>query len=105
LLGNLGLGSSDVGGRVGIHEATPELAVLELGSDRRAYAEAAAADLGAAGAPAVGVGDAPAGGELLALPVTDIFGTGGVGSESHGGDGESQNSSEGNADHVGGWRE
>jgi len=102
LLLNLGLGSRDGSGRVGVSEATSELAILVLGSYSRADAEAAAADLGAAGAPAVGIGDASAGGELLALAVTDILSTGIVGSESHDGDREGQSSSEGDANHVGG---
>lgn len=105
LLRDLGLGSRFVGGSVGVNEATSELAVLGGCSDGRAYAEAAAADLGAAGASAVGIGDASASGELLALAVTDILGAGGVGSEGHGGDGEGKSNSEGDANHVCGWND
>lgn len=75
-------------GSIGVSEATSEFAILELCSYGRADAEAAGADLGTAGAPAVGIRDTSAGRELLALAITDIFSTGVVGSEGHCGDGD-----------------
>lgn len=54
---------------------------LELGAFSRADANAAGVDLGAARAATVRVGDAPASGELLGFAVTDVFGTGVVGSQ------------------------
>lgn len=75
-------------GSVGISEATSELSILGLCSYGGADAETTGAYLGAAGAPAVGIGDASAGRELLALGVTDILRTGGVGSEGHNRDGD-----------------
>lgn len=56
----------------------------------RADAEAAGADLSAAGASAIGIGGASAGRELLSLAVTDILSTSVVGSEGHDGDGDWQ---------------
>ena len=61
---------------------------MELSSHGRADANAATANLSAASAPAVGAGDASAGGELLALSVADIPSTGIVGGEGHHGDGD-----------------
>lgn len=57
------------------------LPVLELGALSGADAHATGVDLGAACTATVRVGDAPAGGELLALAVTDVFGTGVVGGQ------------------------
>lgn len=127
LLGDLGLGGGNGGRRVGVGEAAAELAVLELGALGGADAEAAAADLSAAGTTAVGIGDASTGGELLGLAVADIGSTGGVGGKGHDGDGDykwvsdchwrseqpkgrdkrgltSQSSSESDANHIDGWR-
>lgn len=73
---------------VGVNETTPELAVLELSSFGRADAKTTSADLGAAVASAVSIGDASAGGELLALAVADILGAGIVGGKGHDGDGD-----------------
>jgi hypothetical protein len=76
-------------GSVGVSEATSELAILELRSHGRAYTQAAAANLSAAGASAVGIRHASTGCELLALAVTNILSTGVVGSENgHDGDGD-----------------
>lgn len=78
--------SSYVGIRV--NETTSELAILELCSNSGADTKATAANLCAAGAPAVGIRYASAGRELLALAVTDILSTGIIGSESNGGNGD-----------------
>ncbi len=75
-------------GSVGVNEATSELAILALSSYGRADTETTAADLSAAGASAVSIGDASASGELLAGAVTDILSTGIVGSKGHNGDGD-----------------
>jgi hypothetical protein len=57
------------------------LSVLELGALSGADANATGVDLGAACTATVGVGDAAASGKLLALAVSDIFGTGVVGGQ------------------------
>jgi hypothetical protein len=71
-----------------VNKAASELAILALCSYSRANSETVAADLRAAGASAVSVGDAAASGELLALAVTDVLSTGSVGGKSHDGDGD-----------------
>lgn len=73
---------------VGVNETTSELAILALSPYGRAYAKTSPADLSAAGASAVGIRDTSASGELLAFAVTDILGTGSVGSKGHDGHGD-----------------
>lgn len=88
LLLDLRLGGGDRGGGVGVDEAAASLAVLELGADAGADADLAALGvLGAAGAAAlgaVGVVDAAAGRELLAGTIADVTGSGGVGGQGDG---------------------
>lgn len=70
---------------IGVLKPAARLAVLELGADAGADARIEASlGGGAAGAAtlgAVGVADTTAGGELDALSVTDVCGTGGVGDQ------------------------
>lgn len=83
---SLSSGNSRVG--VGVREATALLAVLGGGALGTADAHAARVDLGAALGVAVGVGDAPARGELGVLAVADVPGTGVVGGQGQSGDGD-----------------
>lgn len=88
LLLDLGLGSSDGSGGVGVGEAAAELAVLGRGGLSGADSEPGGGDLGAAGGPAVGVVDAAAGGELGAITGSDALGAGVVGGQGEGRDGD-----------------
>lgn len=88
LLGDLVLRGGDGGGGVGVGEAAALLPVLELGALGRADADGGGVDLGAAGGPAVVVGDAAARGELGVLAVADVLGAGVVGGQGEGGDGD-----------------
>jgi hypothetical protein len=58
-----------------------------LRTDSRADTNSTDTNLSAAGASAICVRNTASSCELLALSVTNILGTGSVGSESHGGDG------------------
>ena len=82
---NLRLGGSNRAGSVGVDEAAPGLAVLELGRLGRAHAHAAR--VGAAPGRAVGVVDAPARDELGARALAHVPGPGVVGGDLAEGDG------------------
>ena len=88
LLLDLLLGRGDGLGRGGVLEAAALLAVLVAGGGGGADAHARGVDLGAAGAAAVGVGDAAARRELSGLAVADVLGSGVVGGQGKGGDGD-----------------
>lgn len=88
LLLDLGLGSSDGSGGVGVGEAAAELAVLGGGGLGGADSEPGGGDLGAAGGAAVGVVDAATGGELGAITSSDALGAGVVGGQGEGRDGD-----------------
>ena len=70
------------------YKATSQFTVLGGGGLSGADSEAGFGDLGAAGRLTVGVVDAAAGGELGAVTGTDTLGTGVVGSQGEGGDGD-----------------
>jgi hypothetical protein len=85
LLGGKVLSIGDVLLSVGVLEAAPGLAVLELGADSRADASIHAVEggraTGAAALLAVGVAHAAASGELLAISVAHVGSAGLVGDE------------------------
>lgn len=103
LLLDLSLGGLDSGVRVGINKATAQLAVLLRGGLGGAYSKARPRDLGAARGGAVGVVDAAAGDELGAVTGTDALGTGVVGLQGESRNGESQDSSDSDANHFDWW--
>jgi len=80
LLLNLRLSGRDGGSGVGVGEATALLAVLERCSLGGADSLAGAI-VGAAGGTTVGVANAPARDELLAVAGSDVLGTGVVGGD------------------------
>lgn len=88
LLLDLRLGGSNSLGRVGVDETAARLAILGRGRLGTADTLSAGANLGTAGRAAVCVRDAAAGGELLGVAVADVLGTGVVGGEGEGGDGD-----------------
>lgn len=88
LLRDLSLSSGDGRIGVGVDKAAALLAVLELGTLSRADTNVGGVDLGAAGRVAVVISDAAAGRELRVLAVANVLGTGVVGSQGEGRDGD-----------------